>query len=362
MRREALPSPLPLKVFVQKHNELPVLASYEGKLSDDYWEKWTKRSYDSLTPVKSWVCPDRLVELASSLRFRDSELLSKVVGRLRDGADLGCRGPGRLPTSVKNSPSAAEFGVRLADALQDWIKEGLAFGPCLPGEMPWTDYTVNPLKVVLRPDGKARICINMSAPYSKASDPPGFPASVNSGIDGDLFPATMSSTKSFCVALMRAGCPGELCKLDWRSAYKHQAVRVEDHKLQVFEFGGRLFGELFTTFGGVSSAGIFDNLAKVVKALAILKAMMDKRLVQQVLDDVVACGPRGSGMVARFYAAYREVADLLGVSLADESDPEKAFGASSSGKVLGVMYDLERWVWWLSEDKLVPLILMLRRV
>ena len=102
----------------------------------------------------------------------------------------------------------------------------------------------------------------MSSPHSKASDPVGKPSSVNSGINGDLFPATMSSTRSFCQSLMRVGCPGELCKLDWASAYKHQAVRAEDHKLQVFQFRGRLFGELVCTFGSVSSAGIFYDLAK----------------------------------------------------------------------------------------------------
>ena len=271
--------------------------------------------------------PEQVMSLASSLGYRNAERLERVMKRLHEGADLGCQGLARLPTRMPNSPSAVEFGEKTADSLQGWIKDGLAFGPCLPEEMPWSDFTVNPLKVVLRPDGKARICINMSAPYSKPSDPPELPASVNSGIHKDMFPATMSSTKTFCKSLMRAGCPGEMCKLDWQSAYKHQAVRQEDHKLQVFEFGGRLFGELYCTFGAVSSAGIFDDLAKLVKELSILKGGMDKRMVSQVLDDVVACGPQGYGSVAKFYATYREVAEKLGVSLADESDPDKAFCA-----------------------------------
>ena len=145
-------------------------------------------------------------------------------------------------------------------------------------------------------------------------------------------------------------------------AYKHQAVRAEDHKLQVFDFGGRLFGELMCTFGSGSSAGIYDNVAKVVKDLAIIMAKSDKRMVSQVLDDVVKCGMAGDGSVSRFYLAYREVAEKVGVSLAEESDVDKAFSATPCGKVLGVMYDLRRWVWWLSDDKLVPLILMLVKV
>ena len=88
---------------------------------------------------------------------------------------------------------------------------------------------------------------------------------------------------------MLAGCPAEMCKLDWNQAYKHIAVRQEDHNLQVFQFGGPLFGELMLTFGGASSAGIYDDMAKLVKDLAILASGVDDRMVNQVLDDVVTC-------------------------------------------------------------------------
>ena len=66
-------------------------------------------------------------------------------------------------------------------------------------------------------------------------------------------------------------------------------MREEDLKLQVFEFGGRLFGELMLIFGGVSSAGIYDDLAKVVLDLAILQSGIDPQMVNQYLDNVVAC-------------------------------------------------------------------------
>ena len=139
-------------------------------------------------------------------------------------------------------------------------------------------------------------------------------------------------------------------------------MRKEDHKLQVFEFGGRLFGEVMCTFGGVSSAGMFDDIAKVVKRLAEMDSRIDKRMVNQVLDDVVGCGSQGDGSVSQFYTSYREIAKELGISIADESDVDKAFKRTHTGKVLGISYDLKRWVWWLSEDKLTPLIIMLGTV
>ena len=85
-------------------------------------------------------------------------------------------------------------------------------------------------------------------------------------------------------------------------------------------------------------------------------------MVNQVLDDVVACGAESDGSVGKFYKAYRQVCDELGVSLANEVDPDKAFNTTHVGKVLGIMYDLKEWRWWLSDDKLIPLLLLLREV
>ena len=145
-------------------------------------------------------------------------------------------------------------------------------------------------------------------------------------------------------------------------AYKHIAVRKEDHSLQVFHFCGRLFGELMLTFGGASSAGIYDDLAKLVLDLAMLASDTDKRMVNQVLDDVVAVGAEGDGSVNRFYEAYRSISSELGISLADESDRDKAFRATHSGKVLGIEYDLKRWVWKIPEEKLNPLLWLLQEI
>ena len=85
------------------------------------------------------------------------------------------------------------------------------------------------------------------------------------------------------------------------------------------------------TFGGVASAGIFDDGAKTVLDLAVLESKFDTAMVTQVLDDVVACGSQGDGTVSNFEKAYRDIASRVGVSLADGSDPEKAFSATHSG-------------------------------
>ena len=67
------------------------------------------------------------------------------------------------------------------------------------------------------------------------------------------------------------------------------------------------------TFGGVASAGIFDDGAKTVLDLASLDSGISGDMVTQVLDDVVACGTQGDNSVDKFERAYRAIASRLGV-------------------------------------------------
>jgi hypothetical protein len=69
-------------------------------------------------------------------------MLDQVCKRLEEGAKLGCSGRGRLPTRKGNNMSSHEFGERVSDSLQNWIKDGLVVGPVREEELPWSDYTV----------------------------------------------------------------------------------------------------------------------------------------------------------------------------------------------------------------------------
>ena len=85
-------------------------------------------------------------------------------------------------------------------------------------------------------------------------------------------------------------------------------------------------------------------------------------MINQVLDDVVAVGSEGESTVNAFYNVYRSVSNTIGVSLADESDHDRAFRASHEGNVLGIYYNIHRSVWGTPEDKLIPLLWMLNDV
>ena len=213
---KALPAAIPVKVFKPKNPNLPLLSKYDGVLPESYWECWLRRDYSSLTPRASWIDPVALQYEAQELGYKDEDgRLKRTLDRLRQGADIGCRGPARLPTRVKNSPSAFEYGDRVMDTIQGWVRDELCFGPMKPEEMPFKDYTVNPIVVKLKPTGATRVCINMTAPYPRPGDDPEAPGAVNSGVNKAAFPASMGSTQSFAISLFRTGCPAEMTKIDW---------------------------------------------------------------------------------------------------------------------------------------------------
>ena len=98
--------------------------------------------------------------------------------------------------------------------------------------------------------------------------------------------------------------------------------------------------------------GLFDRFAKVVNSVVKKLADMPDDLVCQHLDDTCAAGPAGSGLAERFDRTYQEVARKIGVKLAPRDDPEKSFGPSTEGTVLGVHYNTVDWTWAIPTDRL----------
>ena len=102
------------------------------------------------------------------------------------------------------------------------------------------------------------------------------------------FPATMSSTTEWLRVLKRAGRHSYILKLDWSDAYKHISVHPDDLELQWFEWLGMAFVELCLIFGAVSSPGIFDQVAKLVLFIVLVKSGFPRNMCIQHLDDICA--------------------------------------------------------------------------
>ena len=114
--------------------------------------------------------------------------------------------------------------------------------------------------------------------------------------------------------------------------------------------------ELCLIFGSASSAGIFDDLAKIVLDIVIRMAKFERRMVCQHLDDTCAAGAEGSDSVRRFDETFSRVAEKLGIKLAPRDDPEKSFGPSQRGIVFGILYDTVEWTWSIPEEKRIRLV------
>jgi len=296
------------------------------------------------------VSATRLLSWANAVGCDDHRRLLAVCKDLENGADIGCRGIGREPSVSTNAASSHDFGAEVTDAVASWVQQGIVAGPFKPSQRP-KNAKINGVMCRMKPNGTARIILNLSAPR-------GF--SVNDGIVADEFPTSMSSTAKWISVLDRAGRGCTMAKVDWAAAYKHIAVRTEDLPLQFFHWLGKDFVELMLVFGGASSAGLYDRLAKTVLDFVIRYSKFPPEMVIQYLDDVCAAAPKGCDSLAKFVDAYRKIAADVGVQLAPTTDPEKAFDGATSGVVLGVHYDTVKWIWAIPTEKLARVLSQLR--
>lgn len=347
---EGDPEQPPKKKFSPKFN-LPVLNSYRGNVDDRYWRYWPTVSWEESKKLKSQINPDKLWQMAIDTGFKDRDLLKQVCDDLRMGADIGCREEYRVESTSSNAPSAYADGEKVSDAICEWLSQGYAIGPLERDEIPFEWVKLNGLMTRPKANGKVRIILNLSK---------GDPCCVNDGITKDDFPTVMGSIKRFIRMLTSCGQAAEFCKNDWAAAYKHIRVRPEDVQLQFFKWLDKYFAELALVFGSVSSAGIYDRTAKIVLFIVIQLSGLPPHLVCQYLDDVVGASPAGSGLTHRFDKTYQQVCQALGVELACRDDPDKCFGPSTQGVVLGVFFDSVEWIWALRPDKLGNIVVMLK--
>ena len=244
--------PVIIKEFKKKFTNIPTRSNYSGEFENSFWQK-VKKNPIKLTP-ESWINPDSLVEVAREVGYDDWDNLQAIRETLVNGG----RGRAREGTKGKNSNSVNQYGDRLMDSLQQWLIDDLACGPLTQEEVEehWRleDITVNPMSVSLKPNGKARIVVDMSHPYFDTEKNPNIPASVNSEIRKEEFPATMATTKDILSLLYWVGRTGVIAKADWNAAYKHIQVRREDLHLQFLQLGGRYFLERALVFGCCSSS------------------------------------------------------------------------------------------------------------
>ena len=328
----------PKKALKSKYG-LPAGCDGRTDPGKEFWGKFPRQREQTGTVL---VTAMKLMSLALAVGGVDMDMVKLVCVDLEQGADIGCRGGARDPTVSGNAASCQQYPEQITDAVGSWLEKGFAAGPFSREEVP-AQAKINGMMCRPKPSGAVRVILNMSAPDGK---------SVNDGIDAAEFPTVMSSTARWVEVLNKAGRGCLMTKADWADAYKHIRVRAADRVLQWFSWLGMFFVELCLVFGTASSPGLYDRFAKVVLDLALAVSKFPRDMVCQYLDDVCAAAPAGSGALERFRQAYQQVAAQLGVRLASEDDPDKAFAPTTAGTVLGVRYDTVAWTWEIPADKL----------
>ena len=147
------------KVFKPKH-AIPKLHSYEGRAPHWYWNLFPS-NYQC--PAQPKIDGDKLEELALKYGYNDIEQLNKVVGWIKNGADIGCTGKYREPTRARNTESAIEEGYKISDSIADWVHKGFAYGPVAYKDVP-KNAKFNGIMARAKPNGSTRIILNLSSP------------------------------------------------------------------------------------------------------------------------------------------------------------------------------------------------------
>ena len=323
--------------FVPRFPEIPTQTCYKVVSDKKFWDKFPENKTFSAKPG---ICSEALQAMVAEMGCSDIKRVDRVIGYLEKGADIGCRGRYRCPSVSGNAASAYECGAEVTDAIASWIADGYAAGPVDEEDVP-AEAKVSGIMVRKKPNGAARVILNLSAPKGMA---------VNEGIEAGDFLAVMSSSAAWIEVLNRAGVGAWMTKTDWASAYKQIRVRKEDVILQWFEWGGKFFAELCLIFGSASSAGIFDDAAKVVLDLVCRRSGFSLSMICQHLDDICAAAKNRESLEL-FDNCFKAVAVQLGVKLAPRDDHDKTFGPCKKGVVFGIEYDTDSWTWALPAKK-----------
>ncbi len=190
-------------------------------------------------------------------------------------------------------------------------------------DMPFPNMYLSPLGA--RPKktpGSYRLIHDLSYPYDGQR-------SVNDGI-----PVSFSSVKYYTVAdaidcILELGPGSFLCKTDIQSAFRIVPVRLEDHHLLGFVYGGQYYYDTCLSMGLSSSCRIFEEFSTALQWILVNKLHVSHTL--HMVDDFLLLG-KTFEQAKLALEIFQELCSFLGVPLATN----KTFGPVTRLPFLGV--------------------------
>ena len=146
------------------------LEDYGQPPGEDFWRKVKKNRWEDLRERKSDINEGKLLEMALETDYPNKAVLGRAIQDLKEGDKIGVEGNYRVASTSTNAPSALDHGEEVTDALLDWLHDFYCIGPYDQDEVPIEEAKISGLMCRMKPNGKARIIINLSK---------GKPSSVN---------------------------------------------------------------------------------------------------------------------------------------------------------------------------------------
>ena len=162
----------------------------------------------------------------------------------------------------------------------------------------------------------------------------------------------MSSAKKFGQSLLEGGKNATFAKTDLQDAYKILSCSLEERKIFGFQWLGKSFLDISTPFGSKAAPVNFDDFGETLVNIAKSSSDTPARWVHRQLDDVPIISPVNSGITEKFTKHYLELCKSANIPTAEPCPKfDKAFGPSTMGTVLGIVFDSAKMEWKLPSGK-----------
>ena len=320
---DSLQEATPLNHGINSHEELPRLAAtLQG------------------TPFTIQPSPVKLHLLSQLLSpHPNRDLCNTVLHRFRIGADIGFRGSLRAQSGTANNTSALIHADAVSQAIRLEVERGHTCGPFR--HIPLAPFKINPLSARLKPDGSARLILDLSQPSGE---------SVNDGIDPAEFTCSYSSVDEAVALIFKNGGRGALlAKADIKHAFRLIPVRPDQWHLLGYHWNGAYYFDVRLSFGSRSSPRIFNDFADCLAWLFSFHA--NHPSIRHYLDDFFLAAPSAAA-ASRAYRTILTLTQSLGVPLA----ADKCVPPTTRLVLLGVETDTDRMTIALPADKQAALI------
>ena len=268
----------------------------------------------------------------------DSRRTLRVVKRFREGADLGISGSVAARFAVNNR-SSTRHPEAVSAALREEVTAGVTRGPFPAPPLP--NFRVNPLSARVKPNGKARVILDLSAPDG---------ASVNDSIDPASCTVQYASLDELSSLIFAHGGEGtRLFKADIKAAFKLIPVRPDQHHALGFYWEGGFWYQTALPFGCRSSPSIFNDFAELLRDA--LRGVTGNSAILNYLDDYFGIEPAPASSAAPTFQAFLALCDAVGVPL----QRDKCVAPATRVEILGIVVDTDRMTYELPEAKLAKL-------